>query len=147
MVVYLWKLNIHMKLWVYSQSGSTAIFFLKEKCLPFFFFFQGPLTRVTLFFDDSSALWTLHWAHSFSLYRFLRPSICSDVDWRSRNEKGVIVSKKKAFCFALEEILICCTKENGKLLHLFVLSSLVRTTSWKDQNPWTEWWNERELSL
>jgi len=68
------------------------LFFLKE-----IFFWQGPSTRVTLLVDDSSALWTLHWTHSFSLYWFLCQSLCSYVDWRDRNEKGVIVSKKKCF--------------------------------------------------
>jgi len=35
MVVYLWKLNIHTKLWVYPWNGSTAIF-SKRKMFSFF---------------------------------------------------------------------------------------------------------------
>jgi len=88
--------------WIYTRSCECTremvqrLFFLKEKC--FLFFWQGSSTRVTLLVDDSSALWTLHWTHSFSLYWFLYQSLCSYVDWRDRNEKGVIVSKKKFFC-------------------------------------------------
>jgi len=84
MVVCLSKPNMHMKLWV--PCNLCEMFW-------FFMILSGPSTCVTLSVNGGSALWTLHWTHSFSIYWLLCPSFCSYVDWSNRNEKGVIVSE------------------------------------------------------